>query len=364
MQGLYIHIPFCNYICTYCDFKKELAKDSKKSSYVNSLITELESFKEDLKDIKTIYIGGGTPLSLSVYLLNQLLSKINELVDMNLVEEFTVETNPDNIDEEKIKILKQYGVNRLSIGVQTTSNRLLKWMGRPYEKAEIIDKLGILKQCSFENYSLDMIFGLPFQTIEEIDADLLFIEESGAKHVSYYNLIIEEKSILGRRQSFDWQSDENDVELYQHLKSRLCKKFKQYEISNFAKDGYESKHNLLYWTMKPYLGIGVSAHSFDGRNRTFQTYNTKKYIDSGGLIKQTEEPTNLLEETIILGLRLINGLSLSDIHTNFKVDLLNRYPVFNEWIIKEYLKIDGDMLSFTDKGFFIQNELFLHIIGE
>lgn len=306
-KGLYIHIPFCKYICSYCDFGKKYIKNQPVDEYIDSLVKELDMYAP-FSDVDTIYIGGGTPSSLNNDQLTKLFSKLKELIDFKNIIEFSFEMNPDDINLELLQLLKANHVSRLSIGAQTLNDIILENLHRKHTGREVIEGLK-LAQTIFDNISVDFMFNLPDQTKEDIKLSLQFIEESNIQHVSYYGLIFEEHTILNTEEYNYWSEDE-EGEVYAYIQSKLkgCG-FNQYEISNYSKVGYESKHNIHYWNNDDYYGIGLSASGKLGNERYTNTYSLKEYInkidDGVQPVKDIEilSEDDILFEKIMLGLR-------------------------------------------------------------
>jgi oxygen-independent coproporphyrinogen-3 oxidase len=264
MLGLYVHIPFCNTICTYCDFPKIIANECKKEEYIDNLIKELESYKDKLIDVKTVYIGGGTPNSLNNNLLRKLFEALKPYLDNSI--ENSIEINSELFNVEQAKLFKDFNINRVSIGVQTFNEKLLKIINRHHNKSMVLNTINILKEHNIDNINVDMIYGLPYQTIENLNKDIDELLDLNIKHISYYSLILEERTVLEyqiNNKIIENPDEDLTAEMAEILNKRLKDtKFKQYEISNYSLTGYESKHNLIYWNHDPYIGIGAKACGF------------------------------------------------------------------------------------------------------
>lgn len=364
LTALYIHIPFCDQICIYCDFHKEMAKDSKKKRYLNALLKELDSYKGELSSLQTIYIGGGSPTSLEPNDLIMLLSAVKDAVDVNNVVEYTIESNPNDITPIKTRILKEYGVNRVSLGVQTFHNHHLSFLGRNHKREDIARSIELLRATGIDNVSIDLIFSLPGQTLDEVKHDLKEAIKLNPTHISYYSLIFEEKTTLYYLYEKDKvQMNEEDLEatMYQEIIETLTTNgYHHYEISNYAKRGFESKHNTIYWTNEDYLGIGSGSHSLYNNKRFYNVPNVTKYIEQitkGNTVQEIEliEP---LRETLMMGLRLMDGINVSAIELKYGIDLFSTYPELNEYIEKRILKLLNNKLSFTKEGLMLGNLVF------
>lgn len=366
LTSLYVHIPFCDHICTYCDFHKSLATTEKKSSYINALLKELEFRKKDLIRIKTIYIGGGTPLSLSVELLEQLLAKIKEVVNLDLVEEYTIETNPNNLTTAKIKLLQQYGINRVSIGIQTFDPEQLDYLGRDHTITDIEHGIKLLRDAQFPNISVDMIFSLVNQTLSDLENDINQLLVLDVNHISYYSLILEEKTLLFHDyQNGKIQINEEDLEadMFERVMERLTEAgYHHYEISNFAKPGFESKHNKAYWYNHNYLGVGSGSHSHQEGTRFYHIANTTAYIKQmldGDMSYYHTEDVNDCADRLLVGLRLLEGVSLADYKTECGKDIIQQFPMVQTHIDNNLLEIKDGFLRLTKTGIRLGNIVFM-----
>lgn len=315
-RGLYIHIPFCKYICSYCDFGKKYIKNQPVDEYVGSLVQELAMYAP-FTDINSIYIGGGTPSSLSESQLQLIFDKLNELVDFEQVVEFSFELNPDDVSEPFLHFLKQNKVTRLSIGAQTLNDDILKVLRRGHSSSDVLAAVSIATSL-FDNVSVDFMFNLPNQTKADIDSSLEFIASSSISHVSYYGLIFEDHTILSTEDHTYW-SEDAESEMYTYIQTKLKDHgFEQYEISNYARGGMRSVHNIHYWDRDMYYGVGLSASGQLGDVRYTNTYSLKDYISSvssGRLpVSQEEQITSddVLFEQIMLGLRYHKFVKLDE----------------------------------------------------
>ena len=366
IKGLYIHIPFCDHICAYCDFKKMIAKDDLKVAYVNALLKEIEYRKDLLGNVQTIYIGGGTPSSLTFDLLKSIFNKLKECIDLSKIIEFTMEANPkdinnDNIDDW-ISLFKTYHINRLSLGVQSFNNKKLKTLGRNHQKIDAINTIRLLHQNNFDNINCDLIFGLSGDNYHLIKKDIKTCIKNNIKHISLYSLILEEHTLFYNMykdgKAIELDSD-NEAKIYYKITKYLKgHNILPYEISNFSYPGYESKHNLLTWNNEHYLGIGVSASSYVEGVRFTNIKSVKTYIkkiEENDYKSLTEEENTLslddmIYEHLILGLRKIKGINLNDFKNRFNVDLLDYYPNINKLIKDDVLEIkDGNLAIKCDK---------------
>ncbi len=366
VKGLYIHIPFCQSICTYCDFAKEIATPKKQANYIDALIQEFHGYKEEHKALTTIYIGGGTPSALKNDDLDRLLATIYDHISMQTIEEYTVECNPNDVTVEKAKLLKKYGVNRISLGVQTFNDHHLKFINRDHREADIYQALTILREVGFDNISLDMMFGLVGQTLDELNDDLQKVIRLNPNHISYYSLILEEATplfYLVNKGQVTMIDDDLEGSMYETVMDTLIEaKYAQYEISNFAKKDYASKHNTIYWKNDDYVGIGASSHGKLNNKRYANIRSVKRYIESvasRGMPENTSYPYEPLRDYLLMGLRLLEGVSLDAIKERFDVDLLEHYPKLNPMLEQGFLTIEQNHLKFTRRGLLLGNDVFV-----
>lgn len=362
LTSLYIHIPFCNQICSYCDFHKEIAKDLKIERYIYSLIKELKYHQKSYDSLETIYIGGGTPSSLDLSLLRKLLEEIQSVIHLDQIKEYTIETNPNDITKEFVSLIQEFKINRVSVGVQTFHQHHLTFLNRSHTKEDINQAISHLKNGGITNISVDMIFSLINQTFDELKSDVSEVLKLGVNHISYYSLILEEKTklqYLYDKNQIKLNSEDLEYQMYEYIIDELERhNYTQYEISNFGKP---SIHNMSYWTNKEYLGIGSGAHSFIDNKRYFQTANTTKYInlmETSNFEITDYYPYGSLTDEMILGLRLREGISISYINQKYQISLMDKYPVLKSFIKDGYVEIIHDNIRLTKKGIFVGNEIF------
>lgn len=356
--ALYIHIPFCKHICSYCDFPKLLSDKKFISNYLVSLIKEIDTLPK--VELKTIYFGGGTPLSLSIDELKLVLNKLKTMFDLNGLEEFCFETTIEEISEEKIALLKSYHVNRLSIGIQTFLN--LPYLNRIEKYETIKEKTKILNDLDFNNYNFDLIYGWPSQTLSQFKDDLNKILSLNPKHISLYPLAIEENTLL-YNQGIKPISDDEYADFYNfavdYLKSQG---YYRYEISNFAKKGYESKHNLCYWKSEDYLAVGLGATSFYEGKRIRRTRSITKYIQGEyNLSLEIEDEQDMKNDFVMLNLRLDKGFTFEDYNQRFDSDFLKDYEK-NIAKIKTYIEIDDKSIKIKDDYRYILDSILVELL--
>jgi oxygen-independent coproporphyrinogen III oxidase len=328
VSGIYIHIPYCYQACNYCDFHFS-TNYKNKTELVNSILIELELRKDYLvdKQIETIYFGGGTPSILSEAELFVVLEKIYKLFSVDNLVELTIECNPDDLNENKLKEFKRLEINRLSVGLQSFNNDELKWMNRTHTAEQSEGSIKRAQDKGFENITVDLIYGSKFSNLKNWKTTLLKAIELEINHISSYNLTVEPKTKLGFDVSKKIESpidDEKSAELFIEMIDVLTKnQFIHYEISNFAKEGFVSKHNSNYWKGKHYLGVGPSAHSFDGVSRQWNINNNNLYIkhlqqkSDAYFEKETLSQYDKFNETLLTGLRTMWGVNLKKLKAEY-----------------------------------------------
>ncbi|HNZ50896.1 MAG TPA: radical SAM family heme chaperone HemW, partial [Bacilli bacterium] len=289
VRALYLHIPFCSTICHYCDFYKMRAKPEVKVKYIDYLIKEMARWAPLHPLITTVYIGGGTPSALPLPLLQKLLSALHDYWDLSHVLEFTIEANPGDITADFLTLISKYHINRLSLGIQSFNENKLKLLGRQHTREEAILALKLCHQYQLENVNVDIIFGVPTESFSILKSDLQQAISHHAKHISLYALILEEKTVLAHWQAkglFSEMSDDKQSKLYEKAQHYLSSQsYKQYEISNFCLDGYQSRHNLVYWNNEPYLALGASASYYLAQTRYTNPHHLERYFHGVNLLK-------------------------------------------------------------------------------
>ena len=360
MAGIYIHIPFCKSKCAYCNFFS-LASESKISDYVEALKKEIVIRKSYLGDemIKTIYFGGGTPSLLSVKNIEEIISLIDKNYEIISSPEITLEINPDTIDREKMSLLKQLGINRMSVGIQSFHDDDLMYLGRRHDSRHAMQVLDDLKQVDFEKITLDLIYGMPTLTDEKWNKNLDIFFSTGISHLSAYALTIEPKTILGQRIEKGDLQDVGEEETVRHydilIEGTKEKGFEHYEISNFAKPGYYSQHNSIYWKDEMYLGLGPSAHSYDGRSRQWNVSNLSKYIqlvgNEGCFEKEILSLEDKFNEYVMTSLRTSWGCNIEKIERDYGISYKNHFLKNIERHLDSDIMIKNDnTFVLTDKG--------------
>ncbi len=370
MKAAYIHIPFCEHICYYCDFNKFFLKGQPVDEYLQSLFQEFKMTidQTSTKELETIFVGGGTPTALDERQLESLCQGIREGLPFTKGE-FTFEANPGDLSREKLKILADYGVNRLSFGVQSFNNQLLEKIGRSHRVQDVYRSIEEAQEVGFENISIDLIYALPGQTIDDFQDTLQKALALDLPHYSGYSLIVEPKTIfynLMKKGKLPLPSEDEEVDMYRLLIEEMEKKgLHQYEISNFSRKGYESKHNLIYWNNEEYYGFGAGAHGYIQGTRYSNAGPLKKYMEpiSEGrrpvFSENTPSIKEKLEEEMFLGLRKTKGVSVSHFQRKFSLDPFQTFrPAIEEMTERDLLEIHNDHIRLTEKGRFLGNEVF------
>lgn len=359
----YIHIPFCSHICYYCDFAKVLLDGQPVDEYIDALIKEFNSY--NIHCLNTLYIGGGTPTVLSTDQMEKLLFALTARIDLTQLSEFTVEANPSDLTNEMITMLSKSPVNRISLGVQTFDDQLLKKIGRTHTKADVYSSIEKLKNIGFENITIDLIYGLPGQTMSMVQQDISKFLTLNLPHVALYSLILEDHTVFmnrERRGLLNLPNDDLSADMYEYIVDNLLTHgYTHYEISNFSKNGYESKHNLTYWNNSEYYGIGAGASGYlDGiryKNHgpvAHYLKNTNKRVSEEVLTTKSK-----IEEEMFLGLRKKEGVSRSKFQEVFSINIEDIYgSEIKKLSDIGLLVIDSDRVYMTERGFELGNEVF------
>ncbi len=372
MLGLYIHIPFCKKICSYCDFCKMVSSKNVRNNYLNALYEEMKLKKINNYQFDTLYIGGGTPSSLTIDELAYLFSSIEEYVDLKNLKEFTIECNPEDITDEFCKLIKKKYITRISIGIQTFNEDLQNIINRNFDFNSLKEKILLLRSHSFDNINIDMIYALPNQTKEMLDEDLNMLLQLDINHISYYSLILEKHTVLHHlleKNKISLSSEKLENLMYHHICHILEKNgFKRYEISNFAKKGYQSLHNLIYWNCEEYIGLGLNSSSYYHNIRSTTTYQMKEYLQSvnNGEIALAEKNTlskkDKMEEEVILGLRKKAGIDKKRFYNKYHLNIEDYFTNIPN-LKKDGLLIEkNNHLSIPQKYVYITNHIILKII--
>ena len=374
MLGLYIHIPFCNNICPYCDFYKMVASNNLKNKYIDALLAEMKLKKLDNYKFDTLYIGGGTPTSLTLDQLERLFLYIKNNLNLDCLKEFTIEVNPGDLTSDLIDLFVKYGISRVSIGVQTFNPRLQEIIKRPFSFDELKAKIDTLKEKNINNINLDLIYSIPTETVEEFDQDLDKAISLDVTHLSVYSLILEEHTIFYHKYlkgELELIDDKLESKMYHHLCNKLSQNnFIHYETSNFSKKGYQSFHNLIYWNCDEYLAVGASSASYFSNYRNTNIRNIGKYIESinNGEIALSESnyisKEEAMEEFIIFGLRKTKGISKNEFALRFDEKIKDTYLSIQTLIDEGLLKENRNYIYIPQKYFYISNHIIVKILSE
>lgn len=378
-RGVYIHIPFCHQICNYCDFNKFYFKNQPVDEYIEALGKEMElatkKYPESFKQIETIFLGGGTPTALSPQQLVKLLELIRTYIPMSSVTEFTSEANPDELSEAKMRALFDGGVNRLSMGVQSFDQELLKKIGRTHSNKHVYETIALAKKVGFRNISLDLMYGLPGQTMAQWKDTLEKAFALDLPHFSAYSLIVEPKTIFYNQYTkgkLHLPTEDLEADMYDVLMNQMeAHGLQQYEISNFAQAGFSSKHNKIYWENDEYAGFGAGAHGYLAGVRYSNHGPLKKYmetVNAGELpivYEHVVTENEKREEQMFLGLRKIEGITHTIYEEKCKESMHVRYRHVIEKLVSEgLLEDDPKGIRLTRKGRFVGNEVFQQFLLE
>lgn len=368
--SIYIHIPFCKRKCKYCDFTSFKGNREMIDLYMTSLMEEIKLYDDILRksNIKTIFFGGGTPSAVDGQYIYNTMKYLFDNYKIDKDIEVSLELNPGTIDEEKLKIYKEAKINRISMGAQSFNDDILKSIGRIHKEKDIYKTVELLRKNGFYNINLDLMFSLPNQSLEDMKLSLKKAIELKLPHISNYSLILEEGTILYeeyKKGKYKIIDEDLDREMYESSNKILRDNgYKHYEISNFAKDGYECKHNLVYWNIENYLGLGISAHSNYDHKRFYNTSNISQYIE---LIAKGEKATVETEdisyyeeiaEYVIMGFRKIEGLNLKEFKNRFNLDFEDYFTSeIKKNLDSDLISFDGDNIKLTDKGLNLSNQV-------
>ena len=371
--GLYIHIPFCPYKCHYCDFLAFSNVDFLQRKYVSYLLKEISLYKGHDLELDSIFIGGGTPSHLEVGLMREIMAAVRETFVVDEDAEISIEMNPNSLDEEKIRTYLELGIKRFSLGVQSFDDEILKILGRGHDKAAVLKDIGDLRRLGAKNISVDMMLANPKQDMAVLDKDIEEVLALGVDHISYYTLILEAKTmfeVLLERGEIDLFDDDLERDMYHRVVNRLAQAgYVRYETSNFAKPGFESRHNKKYWALEDYIGLGLGAASNIGLKRTknftkFEDYY--KALEAGVLPVEETEDLSLEDrekEFIIMNMRMSDGFLIKDINDRFGIDFLEKYKdVVGKNVKYGLVKVEDGRFMFTDKGMDLQNAFFVEVI--
>lgn len=379
--GIYIHIPFCKQKCYYCDFVSYSNKCSEVKEYIESLKKEIEEFDFSNYKVTSIYIGGGTPSYIDSIYIVEILSELKEKLKCNLIEfkdiEITIEVNPGTVDTKKLNDYKKLGINRLSIGLQSTKNDILKKIGRIHTYQEFLKIYKLARETGFKNFNIDLMIGIPGQKIGDLKNTLQDIIKLEPEHISVYSLIIEENTPIEKMlENGEIKLPDEDLErnMYWYVKNTLeLNGYNHYEISNFAKLGKESRHNLNCWNQEEYIGFGVAAHSYLNGIRFSNTINVEEYIqhiennrkEENIQIEESQSLEDKKNEFMMLGFRKIQGVDIA----RFKEKFIDN-PIFlyrenlNKLVEEGLIEVDLNHIKLTNKGIDLANLVFEEFVDD
>ena len=360
IKSVYIHIPFCKSICSYCDFSKFFYNEEWVSNYLDALEKEISNnYKNEVID--TLYIGGGTPNSLDNNFLERLF-KILKKINLNKTYEYTIECNIELLSIDQILLFKKYGINRISLGVQTFNKKHLEFLNRHHTKKEVFDKIKLLKKNNLNNINVDLMYAYKNQTLKELKQDLRLFKKLNVPHISTYSLIIEKHTKL-YNDKVEYIDEDLDYKMYQTIIKSL-KKYNHYETSNFSKKGYESKHNLTYWNNSNYYGFGIGASGYIDNIRYDNTKSYHSYI-SGNYIKNKDilDKNKTIENEFILGFRKLQGINIIDFKNKYNLDILN-IDIVKKLLDEKKLVLCNNYLRIDDKYIYLSNEILVEFLGE
>lgn len=366
--GIYIHIPFCKQKCSYCDFISFAGKEECIQEYIESLKKEIENFDNDNYEVDTIYIGGGTPSFIDSKNIIEILGTIRNKFNVKSNAEITIEINPGTVNEKKLQDYVKAGINRVSIGLQSTNNKILKQIGRIHTYEEFLNTYSLARKVGIKNINVDLILALPEQTLEDLNTSVDNIIELQPEHISVYSLILEDGTLMKKlvdENKIKLPSEELEREMYWKVKEKLeSSGYAHYEISNFSKKGFESKHNLNCWEQKEYIGFGLAAHSYINNRRFCNTSNLKDYIKNiqnsnfknNIEICEIQNEENKKKEYMLLGLRKIDGVNVQEFKNKFVDNPIYLFHKELEKLVNEGLiEIDLNQIKLTNKGLDLAN---------
>lgn len=356
IKSCYVHIPFCEKICSYCDFCKMFYNKKIVDKYLDSLEEEIHALYNG-EELETLYIGGGTPSSLNIEQLERLFEILN-IFEKNKNIEFTIECNFSNIDKEKLELFKKYGVNRLSFGLETTSKKQLDFLERREDLDNTRNIIELAKNMGFNNINVDLMYALPGEEISDLKKDLEFIYSLNIEHVSCYSLIIEEHTKLGIK-NIENINEELDYEMYNVICDFMRDHgYKHYEISNFSKEGYHSRHNLVYWNNLEYYGFGMGASSYIDNRRCSNTRSINKYLNGEYLLEEEYlDLEDLVYYEVMLNLRKSDGIDLDKLYSKYRVNI-----DYHELVKLGLLKVNKNMLYIPEDKWYISNDIIIRLM--
>ena len=363
--GIYVHIPFCKRKCHYCDFLSFSGQTGLIEKYIESLKQEINKtiISKDEYIIKTIYFGGGTPSFIESKYIVDIMQLLKENFNIAKNAEITIEVNPGTVDEQKLKDYFNVGINRISFGVQTTNSDLLKVVGRIHSYSSFVNGYNLARDIGFKNINVDLMIGLPVQNLLYIKKDIERVLSLNPEHISVYSLIVEEgtkiEEKLNKKELY-LPSEDEERKMYWKVKNELENNgYIHYEISNFAKPGYESKHNMACWEQEEYIGFGLGAHSYFENKRYSNTIDFEEYFDwpeNSKILHEKQSKQDKMQEYMLLALRKIDGVKISKFKNKFACNPIYLFrEQLNKLVKKELIEIDNDDIKLTSKGIDLAN---------
>ena len=368
--GLYIHIPFCKQKCSYCDFTSFANKEGYVETYIQSLTKEIEIKSKEVQNyiIDTIYIGGGTPSFINENYILEILEIIKNNYNVAVNCEITIEVNPGTVTEKKLFKFKEAGINRVSMGLQSTDNKILKAIGRIHSYEDFLDTYNLSRKIGFKNINIDLMLGLPNQSLEDLQKSVSEVIKLEPEHISVYSLIIEDDTLMKKwvdEGTIKLPEEEIERQMYWDMKTKLEESgYIHYEISNFSKKGYESKHNMNCWNQNEYLGFGIAAHSYLNKKRFCNTSNLKNYIKNiqernyknNIKVLEIQSEGEIQKEYMLLGLRKIEGVDIQKFKNKFALNPIYLFRKELEKLVNdELIEIDLNNIKLTNKGLDLAN---------
>lgn len=371
--GLYIHIPFCEQRCSYCNFLTFIREDDKMDKYVDYVIKELALYDKKDYQLDTVYLGGGTPSYLPDAAIQRIMQAVNTYFELTPEAEVTIEMNPETVSLESLDAYLESGMNRFSMGIQSFNDEVLKIMGRLHRSEMIYEKLELFQKAGCQNVSIDLMFANPKQSMDVWKEDVAQALSQKIQHISAYSLMLKENTAYERWLEaglIELADDETDRDMYHYLQEEIGQKgFHQYEISSFSLPGYEGRHNKKYWRQEDYLGIGMGASSSLGQARMTNVSSFQEYFDrlDAGQIpiseKENYDREDLEREYIMVKMRLLKGIDINEINQRFDIDFLDKYQAAIDKHLKlKTIQIKNRKISFTHYGLDVGNQFYLDII--
>ena len=364
--GLYVHIPYCVRKCNYCDFcSLPNGRDAVPDSYIDALCMEISSYgREPKRRLDTVYFGGGTPSLLSAWQMEKIIAAVHNAFEISDFAEITLEANPGTLTEEKARGYKALGFNRVSLGLQSIHEKEMKKLGRIHNYEDFVSSFNLLREVGFDNINVDLMYAIPYQTLNSFKSTLDAVIALSPEHISAYGLILEEGTPLySEKDILPLPTADEECDMYELATEILYRAgYEHYEISNYAREGKRSRHNLLYWRLAEYIGVGVAAHSFLDGKRFYNTEDVGAYLNAPLSAKEMCE-VDLAFEYVMLGLRTKDGFSLSDYEGRFGKSFIDgREDILSRLEGEGLIVVGDDRIALTERGFYISNSILVEIL--